>query len=121
GSMRGPCAARGGRWNARACPPLPNDHPAAPRSGTAAGRSDDRTRTLTMQTFETPDPIFVVFELGVGDVRITASDRTDTVVDVRPTNPARKADVTAAQQTTVDYGNGRLRVLSPNGWRQRQP
>ena len=40
-----------------------------------------------MPTFETPEPISVSLELGVGDVRIAASDRSDTVVEVRPSDP----------------------------------
>ena len=47
----------------------------------------------TMPTFDTPEPISVTLELGVGDVRITASDRTDTVVEVRPSDDADESDV----------------------------
>jgi hypothetical protein len=54
-----------------------------------------------MPTFDTPQPISVTVELGVGDLRIVASDRTDTMVEVRPSDPAKKADVTAAEQTRV--------------------
>ena len=71
-----------------------------------------------MPTFETPEPISVTLEVGVGDIRIVASDRTDTVVDVRPSDPAKKPDVTAAEQTRVEYANGRLLVKAPKGWRQ---
>lgn len=39
-----------------------------------------------MPNFDTPEPISVTLELGVGNVRITASDRTDTTVDVRPSD-----------------------------------
>jgi hypothetical protein len=60
-------------------------------------------------------------ELGVGDIRIEASERSDTVVDVRPSNPATKGDVNAAQQTTVEYAGGRLVIRSPKGWRQWTP
>jgi hypothetical protein len=74
-----------------------------------------------MQTFDTPGPIAVELELGVGEVQITASDRADTVVDVRATNPARAGDVAAAERTTVDYANGRLRIASPKGWRHWMP
>ena len=41
-----------------------------------------------MPTFDTPEPISVTLDLGVGDVRITASDRADTVVEVRPSDAA---------------------------------
>lgn len=71
-----------------------------------------------MPTFDTPEPISVTVELGVGDIRIVASDRTDTVVDVRPSDPAKKGDVTAAEQTRVDFTAGRLLVRGPKGWRQ---
>jgi hypothetical protein len=74
-----------------------------------------------MPTFETPEPISVTIELGVGDIRIAASDRTDTVVEVRPSDPAKKADVTAAAQTRVEYASGRLLVRAPKGWRQWTP
>jgi hypothetical protein len=71
-----------------------------------------------MPTFDTPEPISVTVELGVGDLRIVASDRTDTIVEVRPSDPTRKADVTAAEQTRVEYADGRLLIKAPRGWRQ---
>lgn len=66
-----------------------------------------------MPTFETAQPIAVTVDLSVGDVRITASDRTDTVVDVRPSDPNDESDVQAAQRVTVDHANGQLRVIGP--------
>src|SRR4051794_41767885 len=74
-----------------------------------------------MHTFDTPDPISVALEVAVANVDITASDRTDTVVDVLPTNENRKGDVAAAGQTTVDYADGLLRISTPNGWRHWRP
>jgi hypothetical protein len=71
-----------------------------------------------MPTFDTPEPISVTVELGVGDLRIVASDRTDTVVEVRPSDAAKKADVTAAEQTRVEYASGRLLIKAPKGWKQ---
>ena len=35
-----------------------------------------------MTTFDTPDPIAVDLEVGVGEVRVDASDRTETTVEV---------------------------------------
>ena len=61
-----------------------------------------------MPTFGTPAPISVSLDIGVGSVEIIASDRADTVVDVRPTNPAKKIDVGAAEQTRVSYSDGTL-------------
>jgi hypothetical protein len=74
-----------------------------------------------MTAFNTPEPISVDLELGVGDVRIVAGDRTDTIVEVRPSDPAKEGDVTAAQQTRVEYAGGRLLVQAPKGWRQWLP
>jgi hypothetical protein len=74
-----------------------------------------------MPTFETPEPISVTLEVGVGDIRVAAADRRDTVVDVRPSDPSKKADVDAARQTRVEYANGALLVRSPKGWRQWMP
>jgi hypothetical protein len=74
-----------------------------------------------MQTFETPEPISVDMELGVGDIRIEASDRADTTVEVRPSDPSKKADVTAAEQTLVEYANGHLLVKAQSGWRKWLP
>jgi hypothetical protein len=71
-----------------------------------------------MHSFDTPEPISVTVELGVGDIWIVASDRTDTIVEVRPSDSAKKADVAAAQQTRVEYANGRLLIKAPKGWRQ---
>lgn len=66
-----------------------------------------------MPKYETPEPISVTLELGVGDVRIVASDRTDSVVEVRPSDESDESDVKAAQQVRVDYSNGMLRVTGP--------
>jgi hypothetical protein len=74
-----------------------------------------------MATFDTPEPISLDVELGVGDIRIEASDFTETTVEVRPSDPAKKADVTAAEQTRVEYANGHLLVKAPGGWRQWMP
>jgi hypothetical protein len=71
-----------------------------------------------MPTFDTPEPISVTVELGVGDLRIVASDRTDTTVEVRPSDAAKKADVTAAEHTRVEYAGGRLLIKAPKSWRQ---
>jgi DUF4097 and DUF4098 domain-containing protein YvlB len=71
-----------------------------------------------MPTFDTPAPISAQIELGVGDLRVVASQRNDTVVAVRPTNPAKQTDVTAAEQTRVEYADGNLLIKAPKGWRQ---
>lgn len=75
-----------------------------------------------MHTFPTPEPIAVTVEVGLGTVRIEASDRADTTVEVRPTHPDKKGDVAAAEQTRVDYDNGKLTIKAPGrGLRQFAP
>jgi hypothetical protein len=71
-----------------------------------------------MPTYDTPEPISVSLELGAGNIRITASDRTDTLVEVRPTDPASEADVIAAEQARVEFADGRLTIKAAKGWRQ---
>ena len=66
-----------------------------------------------MPTFPTPQPIHVTLELANGDARLTATERDDTVVEVRPRDPSRKADVRAADETRVELGDGRLLVKTP--------
>jgi DUF4097 and DUF4098 domain-containing protein YvlB len=63
-----------------------------------------------MPAFDTPMPIKVSLELGVGDVRIVASERADTVVTVRPTHEGKEADVRAAAATQVEFDDGRLLI-----------
>ncbi|MBB5867640.1 DUF4097 and DUF4098 domain-containing protein YvlB [Allocatelliglobosispora scoriae] len=65
-----------------------------------------------MPTFTTPGPISATIDLAVGDARITASDRGDTVVEVRPSNAAVEADVRAAELIRVEFADGRLLVKS---------
>jgi hypothetical protein len=74
-----------------------------------------------MPTFETPEPISVTVELGVGDLQIALSDRADTAVEVEPSDPAKPSDVAAAANTTVEYANGVLRIKAPKGWRRYSP
>jgi hypothetical protein len=71
-----------------------------------------------MPTFNTPEPIDVTVELGVGDIRIVASDRIDTVVEVRPSDRTKRSDVMAAERSRVEYANGMLLIKAPKGWRQ---
>jgi DUF4097 and DUF4098 domain-containing protein YvlB len=66
-----------------------------------------------MPVFATPEPISVTIDLSVGEVRLVASDRTDTVVEVRPSDESDDSDVKAAQQTRVEYANGTLTVRGP--------
>src|SRR5512143_1515034 len=74
-----------------------------------------------MPRFETPGPIAVSVRIGVGDVRITATDRVDTVADVRPTDENSPGDVAAADATRIDFLDGTLTIQSPKTWRQYLP
>lgn len=74
-----------------------------------------------MTTYQTPAPISVDIEVGVAVIHVVAEPRDTTVVEVRPSDPNKKADVTAAEQTTVDHISGRVHIRSPRGWRQLSP
>ncbi|MFC3522803.1 DUF4097 domain-containing protein [Streptomonospora nanhaiensis] len=80
---------------------------------TCGDASPTRHQGTTIPTFQTPEPISVTIEIAVGDVRIAASDRTDTRVDVRPSDDSDESDIKAARQIRVDHANGVLRVTGP--------
>ncbi|MFI9836175.1 DUF4097 family beta strand repeat-containing protein [Nonomuraea sp. NPDC051941] len=63
-----------------------------------------------MQKFDTPAPIAAVLHIPAGRVRLIAADQADTAVEVRPTNPSKSRDVKAAEETTVAYADGVLRI-----------
>lgn len=63
-----------------------------------------------MPTFQTPKPIVAVIEVVSGSVRLLATDRDDTVVDVRPRDPSRASDVRVAEQARIDFQHGTLKV-----------
>ncbi|SDK49255.1 DUF4097 family beta strand repeat-containing protein [Streptomyces indicus] len=66
-----------------------------------------------MTRYETPGPITVTVEGDMVNLRITASDRTDTTVEVTPTNEGSDRDVRTAQNTQVGLAGGRLLVKAP--------
>ncbi|MFE7796975.1 hypothetical protein [Nocardia sp. NPDC057440] len=74
-----------------------------------------------MPAFATPEPIAITVEVLSGDVRVIASDRTDTVVEVRPADESKKGDVRAAEHTRVDFVDGALTVQAPKDWRTYTP
>jgi hypothetical protein len=69
-----------------------------------------------MPNFDTPQPITATVEISAGSVRLVASDRDDTVVEVRPRDESRSHDVKAAEQVRVDFKNGTLAVTSRRGF-----
>ncbi|GIH14925.1 DUF4097 family beta strand repeat-containing protein [Rugosimonospora africana] len=66
-----------------------------------------------MQKFDTPAPISAVLDIPAGRVRFIAADRADTTVEVLPVNPGKSRDVRVAEQTTVAYSDGVLRIHTP--------
>ncbi|CAM5621928.1 hypothetical protein GCM10010329_20180 [Streptomyces spiroverticillatus] len=63
--------------------------------------------------FDTASPVAATVHVEVGTVRVTASDRADSVVTVRPSDSAHAGDVKAAAQTRVECADGFLRVRAP--------
>lgn len=66
-----------------------------------------------MPTFESQSPITMTVDIALGAVRVAASDRADTIVEVRPTNEHRAVDVKDAGDTSVEFADGVLVVTSP--------
>jgi DUF4097 and DUF4098 domain-containing protein YvlB len=66
-----------------------------------------------MAIFATPTPISATIDIIAGDIRVIASDRADTVVEVRPRDQSNQLDVKTAAQTRVDLVDGKLTVKSP--------
>jgi Putative adhesin len=63
-----------------------------------------------MPAFDTPGPIAATVVVAGAQVRVTATDRTDTVVLVEPIDQASQKDVTVASKTRVDLAGGQLSV-----------
>ncbi|MEI5103109.1 DUF4097 family beta strand repeat-containing protein [Streptomyces sp. PmtG] len=66
-----------------------------------------------MPSFDTPEPISATVHVEAGSIQFTASERLDTVVDVRPRDPKRDLDVRTADQTQVTYTSGALNLRTP--------
>lgn len=60
--------------------------------------------------FDTPAPISAVLDIPAGRIRFIAADRADTIVEVLAANPSKRRDVQTAEQTTVAYAGGVLRI-----------
>src|ERR1700754_4019401 len=63
-----------------------------------------------MRSFATPGPIAATVEVAGAHVRVTASDRTDTVVTVEPIDVGSRKNVKVAEKTKVDFAGGQLSV-----------
>jgi len=63
-----------------------------------------------MQKFNTPAPIAAVLDIPAGRIQFIAADRADTAVEVLPADASKSRDVKVAEQTTVEYSDGVLRI-----------
>ncbi|MGW1729885.1 DUF4097 domain-containing protein [Streptomyces sp. NBC_00121] len=66
-----------------------------------------------MQKFDTPAPVSAVLDIPAGRIWFIAADRADTTVEVLPADASKGRDVKAAEQITVEYGDGVLRIAAP--------
>jgi DUF4097 and DUF4098 domain-containing protein YvlB len=66
-----------------------------------------------MPTFDTPDPIAATIDVVAGDVRVSAGERAVTTISVEPSDAGSDEDRRAAEQTRVEYANGKLLVKAP--------
>ncbi|GIE89799.1 DUF4097 family beta strand repeat-containing protein [Actinoplanes regularis] len=64
-----------------------------------------------MQKFETSTPISAVLEVPSGRVEFVAAERADTTVEISPVDAGKSRDVKVAEQATVDYADGVLRIV----------
>jgi DUF4097 and DUF4098 domain-containing protein YvlB len=62
-----------------------------------------------MPAFATPGPIAATVEVAGAQVRVTATDRTDTVVLVEPIGTASRS-IKVAEKTKVEFADGQLSV-----------
>ncbi|MFI9239328.1 DUF4097 family beta strand repeat-containing protein [Streptomyces sp. NPDC053079] len=63
-----------------------------------------------MQKFATTAPISAVLDIPAGLIRFIAADRADATVEVLPADASKSRDVKAAEQITVAYADGVLRI-----------
>ncbi|KJY38637.1 DUF4097 family beta strand repeat-containing protein [Streptomyces katrae] len=68
-----------------------------------------------MNTFATTAAVSTVLDIPAGRVRLVAADRADAAVEVRPMDAAKGRDVKAAEETTVEFRDGVLRIAAAPG------
>jgi hypothetical protein len=68
-----------------------------------------------MQTFTTPAPITAILDIPAGRIRLTADGQDSTIVEIRPSDPAKGRDVKLAEHITTAYSDGTLRIASAAG------
>ncbi|MFD4321983.1 DUF4097 family beta strand repeat-containing protein [Streptomyces sp. NPDC058548] len=65
-----------------------------------------------MQKFATTAAITTVLDIPAGRIQLIAADRADATVEIRPANAAKSADVKAAEEITVEFTDGVLRIAA---------
>jgi hypothetical protein len=63
--------------------------------------------------FDTPETVLADIRLDSGRLRLTAADRTETVVELRPEDPDDACDAETARLAQVAYAAGKLTVSAP--------
>ncbi|MCX5524798.1 DUF4097 domain-containing protein [Streptomyces bobili] len=65
-----------------------------------------------MQKFATTAPISAILDIPAGRIQFIAADRADTTVEILPADPSRSRDAKTAEQATVAYADGVLRITA---------
>ncbi|MEV7541244.1 DUF4097 family beta strand repeat-containing protein [Streptomyces sp. NPDC089915] len=65
-----------------------------------------------MQKFAATAAVSTVLDIPAGRIRLIAADRSDATVEVRPVDASRSRDVKAAEETTVEFRDGVLRIAA---------
>ncbi|WP_168801540.1 DUF4097 family beta strand repeat-containing protein [Glycomyces buryatensis] len=101
--MTGPCQRPGSKYS--------HARNAAGEPGCETPNRFQRINQTTV--ISASNPVTVVLEVGVGNIQITASDRTDVIVEVLPTDASKKTDVETAENTVVEHVDGEVRLATP--------
>lgn len=67
-----------------------------------------------MATFTTPEPVALRVRFDAGTIAVTATDRTDTVVEIRPGRPGNTSDIDHAAATIVEQHGNEIVVSAPD-------
>lgn len=67
-----------------------------------------------MATFSTPEPVALRVRFDAGAITVVASDRGDTVVEVRPGRPGNNSDAEHAAATIVEQHGNEIVVSAPD-------
>jgi DUF4097 and DUF4098 domain-containing protein YvlB len=74
-----------------------------------------------MYEFQTPEPISAKLSLLAADVRLDASARDTTTVQLQPSDPDDPRDVEMVNRTEVSFEDGALLIRSPKSLRSFKP